>query len=185
MTQPISNNFTLEPGESVSHVIRQHKIVLIEVWLTVLALAAVALVFYVVGAIASYFTTLPSELIYLMAMIVAGLAVLILIVGSYIYSHNIMILTNLHLVEIKQQGLFNRTVSRLSLDEVVDVAGFRPGVLQTILNYGDIEVETPASRENFVFKNVGNPEGTANLILQAHDARSHEIRGNNKAGDKS
>ena len=49
-----------------------------------------------------------------------------------------------------------------------DVEGRRVGVWATILNYGDLVVETAGEQENFVFQQAPDPVGLAALINKTH-----------------
>ncbi len=81
----------------------------------------------------------------------------------------VSILTTDRLVTIRQVGLFNRRVAELSLLRVQDVSAHIRGYLQSLLQFGDVSVETAGEVPNFVMKNVPRPHIIANTILMLHD----------------
>lgn len=96
-------------------------------------------------------------------------ALLVLFFAYIVYRQNRIILTNMHFVQITQTGLFGRTLSKLSLDELQDVRGTRKGVFGTILNYGEILIETAGSEENFFFRPAPDPLNIAESINDTHE----------------
>lgn len=133
--------------------------------------------FFIIGYVganpASAEKVFPGLTIGLVTPIVALLdivALFILFFAYIVYRQNRLILTNMHLVQITQTGLFARTLSKLSLDELQDVRGTRKGVLATIFNYGEILIETAGSEPNFFFKPAPDP---LNIAEQINDTREY------------
>lgn len=97
-------------------------------------------------------------------MVLGVLSSVIFLVALYIYLQNKVILTNKYYVQIDQFGLFSRSVNKLRLRDIQDVRGTRKGVLGTILNYGEILIETAGSEPNFLFRPVSDPLNLAETI---------------------
>lgn len=76
------------------------------------------------------------------------------------------IITNERIINIEQQGLFNRTASELDLTSVQDTTAEIRGILQTIFTYGQVYVQTAGERGRFHFKNIDNPEHVKELITR-------------------
>ncbi len=74
------------------------------------------------------------------------------------YFLDIWIVTNERVINIEQQGLFNRTVSELRLNQVQDITSETNGFLETFLTYGNVYIQTAGERERFVFKDIDNPD---------------------------
>ncbi|MFA4845320.1 MAG: PH domain-containing protein [Patescibacteria group bacterium] len=74
------------------------------------------------------------------------------------------IITNERIINIEQEGLFNRTASELDLASVQDATAEIRGILQTIFTYGNVFVQTGAEKARFHFKNIDNPEHVKELI---------------------
>lgn len=96
-------------------------------------------------------------------------AIFILFFAYVVYRQNRIILTNMHFIQITQSGLFGRTLSKLSLDELQDVRGTRNGLFGTIFNYGEILIETAGNEENFFFRPAPDPLNIAEQINDTHE----------------
>ena len=81
------------------------------------------------------------------------------------YQLDLWVVTNDRFINIEQQGLFARTVAELDLWRVQDVTSESKGILPTLLNYGDVYVQTAGERERFVLEQVSNPHEIRKLIL--------------------
>ncbi len=82
---------------------------------------------------------------------------------------NIQIVTNMHVVDIDQFGLFSRKISELALDEIQDISATQKGVMQSFLNYGDICIQTAGEKPNFNFEKVPNPNELSRRIMEIKD----------------
>ncbi|MCR4313910.1 MAG: PH domain-containing protein [Candidatus Uhrbacteria bacterium] len=76
------------------------------------------------------------------------------------------IITNERIINIEQEGLFNRTASELDLAAVQDTTAEIRGILQTLFTYGQVYVQTAGEKGRFHFKNIDNPEHVKELITQ-------------------
>jgi uncharacterized membrane protein YdbT with pleckstrin-like domain len=92
------------------------------------------------------------------------------LLAYWVYSQNQLVLTTMYLVQVTQSGLFNRTVSRLSLDKLQEVTARQAGPLAQIFGFGDLVVETAGEQENFVFTQVPRAQDMAHRIMQAHES---------------
>ena len=93
--------------------------------------------------------------------------VLFLSMGTFwIWRRNKVVITNQHIVDIDQIGVFNRTVSTLRLEEIQDIKASVRGPIQTILKFGTIVIHTAGNRENFVFDYMPKPYELEHFILQ-------------------
>jgi membrane protein YdbS with pleckstrin-like domain len=89
---------------------------------------------------------------------VYGLMVMVITITQFTdYYLDTWIVTNERIINIEQQGLFSRVTSELHLNEVQDVTSETHGFLETFLTYGDVYIQTAATRERFNFRNVDNP----------------------------
>jgi len=133
----------------------------------VLALAA-GFFAYMMGR---YPTLMPFPPIVSMLLVVVliSLSAIIFLVGTYVFRHNVLIFTNLHLIQVEQLAIFQRRVSQLSFLRVEDVTGRRVGFLQTVFNFGDVEVQSAGEQEKFIFHNAPNPELLADEALAIHE----------------
>ena len=104
---------------------------------------------------------LVSVIGFLVLMIIS-----LLVLGSlWIWRRNKIVVTDFHLVDIDQIGLFNTAVSTLHLNEIQDITAKINGPIQHIFRYGTIIVQTAGERENFIFDFVPFPYDLERYIL--------------------
>ena len=166
----MKSGYTLDPRETVIKEINRHWVDLIPVAVSSLALIIVdiALVYFA-SRFADQLKFLPSGFVILLVLTLLLLAAAISTVGIYIYHQNKLIMTDMHLIQIVQNGLFGRSVSQLSIAKVQDVSASRRGFFATMLDYGSIEVETAGEDDNFVFNFAPHPQQLADECLSIHE----------------
>lgn len=76
------------------------------------------------------------------------------------------IITNERIINIEQEGLFNRTASELDLAAVQDTTAEIRGIVQTLFTYGQVYVQTAGEKGRFHFKNIDNPEHVKELVTR-------------------
>ena len=93
------------------------------------------------------------------------------------YYFDVWIITTKRIVNINQQGLFTRTVSELELDKIQDITTDVRGVIPTFLNFGDLQIQTAAEQERFLFAKVPNPYLLKDTImnLEKTNAKQAEV----------
>ena len=90
------------------------------------------------------------------------------------YYFDIWIVTDQRIVNIEQKGLFSRTTSELELEKIQDISTDVRGVIPTFLNYGDLQVQTAAEREKFLFHNIPDPYSVKDLIMNLQKKQEHK-----------
>ncbi len=94
------------------------------------------------------------------------------------------IVTTERIIDIEQHGLFNRTASELDLAAVQDTTAEIHGILQTVLTYGDVYVQTAGEKERFNFRGIDNPEQVKELIAKLVEEDKQRIRENGEVKGK-
>lgn len=84
------------------------------------------------------------------------------------YYFDVWIVTDQRIVNIEQKGLFGRVVSELELEKIQDITADVKGIIATFLNYGDLQVQTAAEQERFIFRNIPDPYNVKNIIMNLH-----------------
>lgn len=79
------------------------------------------------------------------------------------------IVTNERIINIEQRGFFNRDISELKLTKIQDVTSEISGVIPTLLDYGNIYVQTAAEKERFTFYQIPNPNYVKNIIVRLQE----------------
>jgi uncharacterized membrane protein YdbT with pleckstrin-like domain len=87
------------------------------------------------------------------------------------YYFDIWIITDKRIVNVEQKGLFVRAVSELKFEKIQDVTTEVKGIIPTVLNYGDVYIQTAGEKERFVFRHIGDPYGIKNIIMSLQKER--------------
>lgn len=82
-------------------------------------------------------------------------------------------LTTERIISREQIGLFNRVVSDLELSRIQDVTVEQRGFWATMLDYGDVYVQSAGEVERFNFEQVGRPYRIAKLIQNLNEQAHH------------
>ncbi len=130
-----------------------------------------------------------DSFIYLLPEIILSISILFFITYPYtswvLRYYNVVILTDEHIVEVEQIGLFSRKVSVLDLDQVEDVTFGQHGIIQTTLDYGNLEIQTAGELRNFIFNNINDPDGLQRKIMELKELEENERRTRGKKIAKS
>jgi uncharacterized membrane protein YdbT with pleckstrin-like domain len=119
------------------------------------------------------FSVEPNSLFYV--FLVTGLSIYYLVTFvTYFhdfvdYHLDVWIVTDQRIISIEQTGLFNRVISELNITKLQDVSSEIKGKVQTLLDYGQVYIQTAGQRERFVFEQVPHPAEVAKVVLQLHD----------------
>lgn len=93
------------------------------------------------------------------------------------------IITNERIINIEQEGLFNRTASELDLAAVQDTTAEIHGIWQTLFTYGQVYVQTAGEKGRFHFKNIDNPEHVKELVTRLVEEDKRRIATLGMAGN--
>lgn len=92
------------------------------------------------------------------------------------YYLDVWIITNKRIVNIEQRGLFVRHMSEIFLFRVQDTTSEVKGFFPSILNYGDVFIQSAGEQERFLFHKVPDPYGIKDAIMDmARDTHQEEI----------
>ncbi len=167
----MKTGFELDQGEEVVRRINHH-------WVDLFSLSTMVGVIIMVALALAYGLGRYRELLppfitngMVVAAIVALLLIagLILIVGTWVYGRNYLLVTNQHLIQVEQRGLFGSQVDQVSLGRIQDVSGVREGFWPTVLGYGTVTVQSAGEQRQFIFSRVGEPQALADYILELHE----------------
>lgn len=107
------------------------------------------------------------------------------------YYLDIWVITDEKIINIEQKGLFLRRVSTVKYEKIQDMTVEVKGFIETVVNFGDLRVQTAGEAENIIFRRVSDPYGIKNLISKiqkekekgSEEALGEMIRG--KVGNKT
>lgn len=84
------------------------------------------------------------------------------------YYYDVWIVTSQRVIDIEQKGLFHRDVATLfNLNLVQDVTTVLTGFFGNILGFGKLQVQTAASRDEFVMYDIADPVAVEHAIREA------------------
>ena len=81
------------------------------------------------------------------------------------YLMDTWIVTDQRILDNTQHGFFSRTVSELELSRIQDVTVTISGLIPTLLDFGNIEVQTAGSENKFIFLQVPHPQKVREEIM--------------------
>lgn len=92
------------------------------------------------------------------------------------YYFDVWIVTTERIINIEQKGLFVRVVSELQFSRIQDVTTNVSGLIPTMLNFGDVTIQTAAEEEQFLFRQVPDPYHVKDLLMtRVRDQHDEEI----------
>ncbi len=77
--------------------------------------------------------------------------------GWYIWSLNLLAITNQRIIDMNQHGLFKRTVAEATYDKIQDVRYSIQGVWQTMFKFGSIVIQTAGSSTTLELNGIHEP----------------------------
>lgn len=128
---------------------------------------AVFLSFLLFGA--SLITSATIAFWFITLAVVGGLA-------WYFWVQNAYVLTNQRLIDLQYTKLFHHSVSEIPMDIIQDVTYEKNGVIASIINFGDVTVQT-ASYTEVILETVTDPKAIQQTILKVagHWRETHGI----------
>ena len=170
-------------NEKIYIVVREHWFHLLLKLIVWFGAAAVLAAFKILGPtyVPGLFTDTPGIVTSLFVQVYVIFLLLSLFIILVLYYLNIQIVTDLRVVDITQEGLFDHTVSELHIDKIEDATSETTGVFGTIFGYGMVYVQTAGTKERFEFENVPNPAGIEKLILSLYERNSNFAKEGNES----
>lgn len=90
------------------------------------------------------------------------------------YYFDIWIITSEKIINVEQRGMFIRSVSEVKFERIQDVTVEVIGMIPTILNYGDVFIQTAGEKERFIFRQVAEPYKLKDTIMELQKERVSE-----------
>lgn len=164
-----------EPGEQVVFRTKKHPFGVVVMYLqAILATVLVGgLLYFLLPSMVDSDQQADVKTWIILGMAVFGMIMfLILLIVTYIYSQNELILTDRNVTQVIRNGLFSRQVSQLSLNNIEDVTADKEGVWAMLFNFGQVRIETAGEQNNFHFSYCPNPNHYGQLLLDTRAARA-------------
>lgn len=77
---------------------------------------------------------------------------------------NVYFITTLRIVDVDFYNIIDKRVSNAEIEKIEDVSYTTGGVIRTVLNYGDVFIQTAAEVSEFDFRAVPNPEKVVKIL---------------------
>jgi hypothetical protein len=145
-----------KPNEHVIMFLRRH-------WIAPLKIISVAAVLILVPLFVYYgffsiFRIFEHEVYKAAFILLVSAYYLFIVLFSFAnfvdYYLDVWIITNQRVINIEQKGLFSRVISEKDLGTMQDITSDVSGFFPTLLDFGDVHIQTAAENENFIFKEV-------------------------------
>jgi hypothetical protein len=167
----------LQENEEVLIVLHRHWFVLVREFASVIFLIILGVIVFSVHDM--YYSFLRADFIAPLAVFLLTLYLLTVLALSFAiwinYRLDVWIVTTRRIIDVEQRSLFNREISEFLIGRVQDVTTEVPNMVATLLDFGNITLQT-AGHKNFYVREVPHLEETKKLILEySHKARTGEI----------
>ncbi len=169
----------LQPGEQVVLFLRPVWYILLGdlIGAALLYLVPAVLCFIFWGTLSSWFAMpLVGPWLVLLVGAYAAIIWLFLFRAFTDYYLNTWLVTSFRIIDADQLGIFKRRVSELHLANVQDVTTEVKGVFQTMLNFGDVLVQTASEEDLFRFENAPRPDHVKEEIMKLVEAEKAKYR---------
>lgn len=153
----------IEKQEKISRVIHRHWFDIFQQFIVIFAGIAIFVggFFSLPGLIADFLPELKNTNTYAIVFFIESTFALILwLYASLVwidYYLDVWVITTERIINVEQKGVFVRHVSELKLVRVQDITTEVEGIIPTILDYGDVHVQTAGEQTRFVFRHVPDP----------------------------
>lgn len=157
------------PDEQVIYFLRRHPITLLGLAFGYLAFLTLPVI--VLTLITQFSPTMLQDPT-LFPLVVMGGSAILLLMWIFLfqlfldYYLDVWIVTNKRILNIVQTGLFHRQVSEVRLYRIQDATASIGGILQTVLNFGKVEIQTAGEQGRFTFTDIPRPQEITKTILQ-------------------
>lgn len=153
-----------EHGEKVLLIIRKHVFTILAplFFLTLFALIPIA------GWITLNHFIIAKSLVKEFFFFISLWYLCLWIVSFYlltIYILNTVVITDERIIDNHQLGFFDRKVSELHIHRVQDVSVHVLGIIETVLHFGDLVVQTAAEEREFIFQDLPKPDEIKDIIM--------------------
>ncbi len=89
-------------------------------------------------------------------------------------------ITDRRIISVDQRGFFNRETGSLRMEKIQDIEIDVVGVIETLLDFGTLRVETAGAEPAFIIRGIPHPKRVKEAILEQYDPRV--VSGNREQG---
>lgn len=162
-----------EPGEHCILLFRKHWFVFLREAIIPLLLFFAPLALYLATASANPGLSISAAAIYAAAIWMLGCWITLAVIWTNFYLDTWMV-TEHRVIYIEQLALFSRRIAELRLSYVQDVNTDIHGLIETLLDFGSLRVETAGTGSQFtVIDGIPDPNHVKDVILTQVERRAH------------
>lgn len=154
--------------EEILKVWRHHPFTFIGPALRILAFAAIPLLLLIVTGFALF----SSIILFVLFLAILAITVTYAAHEWVSWYSDIFVLTNYRVVDVQQEGFFSRKFSEAALASIQDVSHEVSGIFHTMLNFGDVLVQTAGTEAKIKMRDIADPQSQAVLILKEQQKRT-------------
>ncbi len=160
------------PGEKVVKVLRRDYFILFK---KIVIISFGAFLLFILFELMIYIfpDLLISQIAYPAILLIISACVLFVWLFSFFsfidYYLDTWIITNLRIIDVRQQGFFSRIIAEQRLDRVQDVMSETHGFFPTIFRYGNVRIQTAGEEGRFFFQEIPNPDKIRDMIIKLSD----------------
>jgi len=156
-----------DPNEKIVKLLHRHLLVILSGVAIVLISFLLPVALYFI--LQQFSPSLLAEPYFHLFIFFSGIYILFIWLRLFLlivdYSLDVWIITDKRIVDIIQSGLFKREVSECRIDRIQDVTTRVEGLTPTMFDFGDVHIQTAGREKEFIFKQVPDPYGVKDLIL--------------------
>ena len=108
-----------------------------------------------------------AELIFILILFYYLITFAYALINFMKWFYNILIITNLGIVDIDYSGLLYHDVAFTKLNLIEDVNYIKTGFLRSLFNFGDVFIQTAGGKENLEGIGIPNPSNAAHIIADS------------------
>ncbi len=157
--------FKTRENEEIKMVIRRHWFVVINLFAFGALMAVLPPFVYFIMTNYIHIKELSFSYFVIGSSIYYMFVINMLYIGWLDYYLDAAIITSDRIVDIDQEGLFNRTVSEVHYSRVQDSTASTKGIVQNVLNFGDVHIQTAGASREFNLEKIPQPYKVAKLII--------------------
>lgn len=95
----------------------------------------------------------------------------------FMWYNQVYILTNQRIISVVQKGVFRREVTEVPLENIQNLSHETRGVFQTMLNFGEVELETAGIAKTIKLTNIAHPYQIQQRILEEQKREKVKLTG--------
>ncbi len=171
----------LDSSERIVRVVRKHWFVLVGNILVLVFCLLVPMIALIGFHLIPFenFMTLTGSIVYAGAFFVFAWMFVVWMLGWNMWTDyylDVLIITELRIFDIEQLGLFKRTSSSFRIDNIQNVTVDQKGIIQTLLGFGTLQLETAGEREDFIAHYIADPYAIKKFINELQDAEAEKSK---------